>query len=106
MAPGARDHDPGPGDDELEFYDYATAAGRAETESTPDYPRVKPLLTKLLDEYAPTQMEAPLPGSLRATSRRAQASYMVFSAVTNAYTYSQLIGQGKLKTVLGYGEAF
>jgi hypothetical protein len=30
----------------------------------------------------------------------------LFSAVTNAYTYNQLIGQGKLKTVLGYGEAF
>ena len=90
----------------LEFYDYATASGRAETESTPDDPRVKPLLTKLLDRYAPTQMEAPLPGSLRATSKRARASYMVFSAATNAYTYQQLIGQGKLKTVLGYGEAF
>ena len=90
----------------LEFYDYATAAGRAETDSRPDDPRVKPLLTKLLDQYAPTQMEAPLPGSLRATSRRARASYLVFSAATNAYTYSQLIGQGKLKTVLGYGESF
>jgi hypothetical protein len=43
---------------------------------------------------------------LRATSRRARASYVAFSGVTNAYTYSQLIGQGKLKTVLGYGEAF
>jgi hypothetical protein len=90
----------------LEFYDYATAAGRAETESTPDDPRVTPLLNKLLEQYAPTQMEAPLPGSLRATSRRARASYVVFSAVTNAYTYKQLIGQGKLRTVLGYGEAF
>jgi hypothetical protein len=30
----------------------------------------------------------------------------VFSVATNAYTYSQLIGQGKLKTVLGYGESF
>jgi hypothetical protein len=90
----------------LEFYDYATASGRAEIESTPDDPRVKPLLTKLLDQYAPTQMEAPLPGPLRATSRRARASYLVFSAATNAYTYSQLIGQGKLKTVLGYGESF
>jgi arylsulfatase A-like enzyme len=90
----------------LEFYDYATASGRAETESTPDDPRVKPLLTKLLDQYAPTQMEAPLPGPLRATSRRARASYLVFSVATNAYTYSQLIGQGKLKTVLGYGGSF
>jgi hypothetical protein len=43
---------------------------------------------------------------LRATSRRARASYLVFSTVTNAYTYNQLIGQRKLKTVLGYGEAF
>jgi hypothetical protein len=90
----------------LEFYDYATAAGRAETESTPDDPRVKPPLGELMDRYVPQQMEEPLPGSLRTTSGRARASYLVFSAVTNAYTYKQLIGQGKLRTVLGYGEAF
>ena len=90
----------------LEFYDYATATGRAETHSTPDDPRVAPLLNTLLDQYVPTQMQAPLPGALGATSRPARASDVAFSGVSNAYTDSQLIGQGKFKTVLGYGEAF
>lgn len=92
----------------LEFYDYATSDGRAETNSTPDDPRVKPLLGKLLNEYSPTQMEAPLPGSLKATVKRARASYLVFQALTNAYTFKQLVGgpEQKLRTVLGYGAAF
>ena len=92
----------------LEFYDYATSTGRSELQSHPDDPRVKPLLNKLLNQYAPTQMEAPLPGTLKGTSRRARASYLVFAALTNAYTFKQLVeppGQ-KLRTVLGYGEAF
>ncbi len=90
----------------LEFYDYATSAGRAETHSNPNDPRVKPLLNKLFNQYSHRQMEAPLPGSLRATVRRARASYLVFGALTNAYTYSQLVPGQKLKTVLGYSLNF
>jgi hypothetical protein len=90
----------------LEFYDYATATGRAETLSTPSDARVKPLLNKLLNQYSATQMEAPLPGSLKATVKRARASYLVFNALTNAYGYESLIPQQKLRTVLGYSGNF
>jgi arylsulfatase A-like enzyme len=90
----------------LEFYDSATSSGRAETLSNPGDPRVKPLLNKLLNRYAPTQMEAPLPGSLRATVKKAQASYVVFNALTNAYAYKSLVPDQKLKTVLGYSGNF
>jgi arylsulfatase A-like enzyme len=90
----------------LEFYDYATAAGRTETLSTPRDARVKPLLNKLLNQYSTTQMEAPLPGSLKATVKRARASYLVFNALTNAYAYQSLIPEQKLRTVLGYSGNF
>jgi arylsulfatase A-like enzyme len=59
---------------ELEFYDYSTPNGRAETYSTPDDPRAK-----------------------------ARESYLAFDALINAYTYSQLIKSGLATSVLGYG---
>ena len=45
----------------LEFYDYTTAEGRAETRSHPHDPRSKALASKLFSRYVPTQMQAPLP---------------------------------------------
>ncbi len=90
----------------LEFYDYSTAAGRAETESRPNDPRAKAMATKLFNQYVPQQMEAPLPLRLHSTVRKAHASYVIFRALTNAYTYSQLVPQQKLATVLGYSENF
>jgi len=90
----------------LEFYDYATAPGRAETHSDPNDPRVGPLVIKLFNQYVPTQMEAPLPGTLKATVKRARASYLVFQALTNAYSLSQLIQGQQLKTTLGFSGNF
>jgi hypothetical protein len=87
----------------LEYYDYRTAAGRAETRSHPHDPRAKALAHKLFHQYVPRQMQAPLPSSLRSTVLKARASYIAFSALTNAYTYQELGPQGKLGTVLGYG---
>ncbi len=87
----------------LEFYDYTTAAGRAETRSHPQAPRAKALANKLLHQYVPQQMEAPLPSSLRSTVAKARASYIAFNALTNAYSYQELGPQQKLGTTLGYG---
>jgi arylsulfatase A-like enzyme len=91
---------------QLEFYDYATAEGRAETRSNPDDPRVRPLLRKLFGEYTTRQMEAPLPPSLRPTVAKARTSYVIWKAIMNAYGYSQLIPSQKLRTDLGYGGNF
>ncbi|MBV9799395.1 MAG: sulfatase-like hydrolase/transferase [Solirubrobacterales bacterium] len=88
---------------QLEFYDYATAAGRAETRSHPHDPRAKTLANKLFRQYVPQQMEAPLPSSLRSTVAKARASYIAFNALTDAYSYKELGPQQKLGTVLGYG---
>lgn len=90
----------------LEYYDYNTAEGRAETRSRPDDPRAKALARKLFTQYAPAQMRAPLPSSLRPTVVRAKASYVAFNALTNAYSYKALGPQKKLTTVLGYGGNF
>ncbi|MGH3236230.1 MAG: sulfatase-like hydrolase/transferase, partial [Streptosporangiaceae bacterium] len=50
---------------ELEFYDYATPEGRAETFSTPDDPRAKAMLAALFNQYVPQQEQESLPSFLR-----------------------------------------
>ena len=85
---------------QLEFYDYATAEGRAETRSHPHDPRAKALAHKLFTQYVPQQMEAPLPPPLKRTVAKARASYVAFVAKTNI---------GSLKSALqalGYGGPF
>jgi hypothetical protein len=47
----------------IEFYDYATADGRAGTNNTPDDPRVPALLDQLLSDLLPSELRAPLPGT-------------------------------------------
>jgi len=97
---------PIPASIEVEFYDYSTAAGRAETASHPDDPRAKALMHKLFDHYVPQQTQAPLPVSLRSTVAKARASYIAFTALTNAYSLKQLISDQKLRTVLDYSGNF
>lgn len=97
---------PIPASMQLEFYDYSTSAGQAETRSLPDDPRAKAMASKLFSQYVPQQFEAPLPLSLKSTVAKARASYIAFNALTNAYSIKALGSGGKLKTVLGYGAAF
>jgi arylsulfatase A-like enzyme len=92
----------------LEFYDYATSTGRAETRSHPDDPRVKPLVNKLFNQYVPTQMEAPLPASLKPAVVKGRVSYLAFQEAFRLITIKQLVldRDQKLRTVLGYGDNF
>lgn len=85
---------------QLEFYDYATAHGRAETRSHPDDPRAKAMAHKLFTQYVPRQMEAPLPPPLKRTVAKARASYVAFVAKTNGGSI-----KGALQA-LGYGGPF
>jgi uncharacterized sulfatase len=85
---------------QLEFYDYTTAKGRAETRSQPDDPRAKKLAHRLYAHYVPRQMEAPLPPPLKRTVAKARASYVGFVAKTNSGSI-----QGALQA-LGYGGPF
>ncbi len=85
---------------QLEFYDYATAQGRAETRSRPDDPRAKAMAHKVFTQYVPRQMEAPLPPPLKRTVAKARASYVAFVAATNKKSIT-----GALQA-LGYGGPF
>ena len=68
---------------QLEFYDYATSEGRAETRSHPHDPRATALAHKLFNQYVPQQMEAPLPPPLKKTVAKARASYITYVAEEN-----------------------
>ena len=97
---------PIPASMQVEFYDYARRRGGRRRTASRTTRGCKPLMNKLFGEYTSTQMEAPLPLSLRSTVLKARASYIAFNAVTNAYGFKQLIPQQKLRTVLGYGGNF
>ena len=88
---------------ELEFYDYATPEGRAETRSHPDDPRAKAMAQKLFNQYVPQQMEAPLPPPLKKTVAKARASYIGFEAEFNVLNLAKLLQDGLLGKLLGYG---
>jgi arylsulfatase A-like enzyme len=89
---------------ELEFYDYNTSRGRAELVSHPHDPRARALLKKLLEQYVPQQMQAPLPTpALRRASRRARESYLAFVALSDAYFAKQLINEHQITKTFDYG---
>ncbi len=95
---------PIPGSLQLEYYDYATAEGRAETRSHPHDPRAKAMAHKLFTQYVPQQMEAPLPPPFKRTVAKARASYIRFEAQFNVLNLIKLLQDGKLGMLLGYGD--
>jgi uncharacterized sulfatase len=64
---------------ELEFYDYNTAGGRAETKNTPDDSRVPALLAKLRNNIIPNELRAPLPGVYHYVQNQAREDYLKFA---------------------------
>jgi arylsulfatase A-like enzyme len=88
---------------QLEFYDYATPEGRAETLSHPHDPRATAMAHKLFTQYVPQQMEAPLPPPLKRTVAKARASYIAFEAQFNVLNLAKLLQDGLLGKLLGYG---
>jgi len=94
---------PRPGSVQLEFYDYATAEGRAETRSHPRDPRAKAMARKLFTQYVPQQFEASLPPPLKRTVATARASYIAYEAEFNVLNLVKLLEDGLLGKLLGYG---
>ena len=90
---------------ELEFYDYSTERGRLELDNMPDDPRAKAMLKRLLEEYVPQQMQAPLPGQYGTASHVAKTQFLAFVAALNALGQPDLTG-GKLNTYTVYGDPF
>ena len=89
---------------QLEFYDYATSEGRAETRSHPHDPRATALAHKLFNQYVPQQMEAPLPFSLKKTVATARVSYIAYEGLFNVLNAADLLEEGLLAKLLGYGD--
>jgi hypothetical protein len=88
----------------LEYYDYGTPEGRAETRSHPHDPRAKAMAGKLFNQYVPQQMEAPLPPPLKKTVARARASYVRFEAQFNVLNLIKLLQDRQLGMLPGYGD--
>ena len=63
---------------QIEFYDYATAGGRAETANTPRDPRVPPLLDLLLNDELPNEIRAILPEPFKDLQDQAQMRWLKF----------------------------
>ena len=91
---------------QIDFYDYSSEGGRAETESRPRDPRAQMLLDRLLNQYVPRQMAATLPAPLQRASVRAREEYRAFTAAFNLYSLKQLVDDNKLIELLGPGGRF
>jgi hypothetical protein len=64
---------------EVEFYDYATAGGRAELDNTPDDPRAAPLARKLLEDILPNEVRASLGGKYSILQSLAKERWLLFA---------------------------
>ena len=68
---------------EIEFYDHRTPGGAAETDSTPDDPRVQEMLERWDNDILPNEVRKPLPESLRAAQESTRQVYLTFLEVLN-----------------------
>jgi arylsulfatase A-like enzyme len=69
---------------QLEFYDYNTPGGLAELDNTPDDPRVKGMLQRLLNDIIPNELQVPLPSIYGAAQTVARAKYLVYETVVDS----------------------
>lgn len=86
---------------ELEFYDYSTSGGRAETFNTPRDSRVPGLVRELMHLQA-TEVRKPLPPPYLHAQELARRRYIAF---VRLITTGNIL-PGRLKELLGYGLDF
>lgn len=68
---------------EMEFYDYTTEGGRAETHNTPDHPEALALRKTLLDDIIPNELHAPLGARLRGPQHYSERAYLRYEVLLN-----------------------
>jgi uncharacterized sulfatase len=90
---------------ELEFYDYSTESGRMELDSTPEDPRVQPLVDQLIERIIPGELQQALPAPFRAIQQGAQIAHLKYRDYIESQAPS-LWENGGLHTALGYGGDF
>jgi len=71
---------------ELEYYDYGTEKGRLELESLPTSGAARALSQKLLQEYLPNELQAPLPERYQAAQQSALENYWTYVKLASLTT--------------------
>jgi arylsulfatase A-like enzyme len=69
---------PLPQGQEVEYYDYKTPGGLAETHNTPDQPKAQELLKLLLTDLIPNELQAPLPAQYQQAQQTALQQYWTY----------------------------
>ena len=80
-------------------------SGRLELDNTPDDPRAKRMLRRLLTQYVPHEMEQPLPGELGTVSRLAKEQFIAYVAALDRLTSGELT-ERNLGLFTAYGDPF
>lgn len=75
---------------ETEYYDYGTARGRLELDTTPNSPAAKALQRKLFNDILPNELRAPIAADLRAAQRRSERAYVRYAAERNGQSRDEL----------------
>ncbi len=91
---------------ELEFYDYSTSGGQLELTSTPEDPRVQGLLSNLLVNIIPNELEATLPGTLGIQQEISKIAHLAFRELIQLQPAGVWMGGHGLQTLLGFGLEF
>jgi arylsulfatase A-like enzyme len=87
---------------ELEFYDYSTPGGVAETDNRPNDPRAKGLYNRLVHDLIPRELQAPLPGNLQKFQAASKERLLDYLQFLDGLSEQQWL-DGAATTILGYG---
>jgi uncharacterized sulfatase len=68
---------------EVEFYDYTTEEGRQELDSQPDAPKAVDLKRRLLGEWLPNEVRAPMPKQLAAVGEAARRRWIDYARASD-----------------------
>ena len=71
---------------ELEYYDYSTARGRLELDSTPNSPAAQALKNQLLTNIIPNELRAPIAPNLQPTQTTSKTACLVYETVITSLT--------------------
>ena len=66
---------------QTEYYDYSTARGRLELDSTPNSPAAQALKSQLFTTIIPNELRAPIGTGLQTAQLSAKAAYLVYETV-------------------------
>lgn len=87
---------------ELEFYDYSTPGGVAETDNRPNDPHANGLYNRLVHDLIPHELQAPLPSSLPGFQAASKARLLAYLQFLDGLSEQEWL-DGAATSILGYG---